>query len=103
MGYLWLPATIFALISVALAILLGYYKYGAQLGMVALILVAIAFGWYIHGGLTNHQAMNYYYSGEANGYNRGFQDGKTIVTSKSDNTSITYDILPNMYDFSNFD
>lgn len=103
MGYLWIPATVLAFLAIFLSFLFGAFKYSALAGTGALIIIALVCGWYIHGGVTERQAMNYYYSGEANGYNRGYQVGITQQLGTSDNSSIFYDLPPTHFNPWDFD
>jgi len=86
-SYLWFPSIIIAFLSLGLVLLFGYWRAGYTLAVVVLIMASIAFGWHIHGGLTESQAMDYYYCGEANGYNRGYQEGLSHSFRGTDNVT----------------
>jgi hypothetical protein len=73
-------AFVLAGISLLLCAWKDGYKHPFGLAMGAFFLCGAIFGFWIHGGVTDYQTQNSYLAGEANGYNRGFEAGKAIVS-----------------------
>jgi hypothetical protein len=61
---------------------------------IAFLLCGVAFGWWIHGGVTDIDTdidtQNNYQAGEANGFNRGFEAGLYGKRITSENITVKY-------------